>query len=199
MKTKLRLIIPVFFTVLQGHSAFAEIGFRPLEILKFKHGIVRLACRDLDLDGYDDLVFLNNRDSRIEVLFSKVPPAETEKRPEFAERFLNAGMIADQHVRDIELADLNADRREDLVTIGAEQGLNIHYQQEGRIFSEPARIFTEKPDAVLGIQLGDLDHDQRPDILLLYREKAEILWNDDRQAFSERSLIRFAKENANYA
>lgn len=190
-------LLPLLLTA--GNTALADIGFRPLEVFKFKNGIARLASRDLDRDGFDDLVFLNNRDSRIEVLFSMESSEAAGKMPDLKDRFFNAGMIADQYVRDVEIKDLDADGLEDLITVGAEQGLHIHYQRKARVFSEPVRIFIQNPEAVFSIKTADLDNDQRPDIFLLYREKAEILWNDKDQAFSERSTIRFAKENAGYA
>lgn len=176
-------------------------GFRPLEIFKFDDGIARLESCDLDDDGQDDLVFLNNRDSRIEILFAQKPDGNKEPGhlPELEERFLNAGMIADQHVRDHKEADLNGDGLLDLITVGAEQGLNIRFLQPGRKFSEPKRIFTENPESVSVLQAGDLDGDKRTDLLLLYRDRTVVLWNDTDNDFRERSTIGFARENATYA
>ena len=52
-----------------------DFGFDEREIYQFKDGLKRLTVRDINDDGRDDLLFVNNAMSRLELLVRR----ETEK------------------------------------------------------------------------------------------------------------------------
>jgi hypothetical protein len=186
--------------VLAGETERRTIGFRPLEIHSFKPGSTRLLVEDLNGDGRDDVIFANNHVSRLEILLRKPEPAEARADlPELGECFDDKGIIVDQAIKSLRVADLNNDGLQDIVIFGDALGLQIRYQQENGNFSEPVRIFIKDLDTVTTIQVDDLNGDQLKDILIGRRDKAELYWNAATQPFQEQKTLPFSGENCFYA
>ncbi len=195
---------PLIVTLLVASSSLAEdavrtIGFKPLEIYTFKPGSSRLLVEDLNNDGLDDVVFANNHVSRIEILLRKPDPAEPlEDLPELEECFEDRGIIVDQGIKTLRIADLNGDELKDLVIFGTSLGLQILYQQEEGTFGEPERIFIQDLAEVASFQVGDLNSDGLKDILICRRDQADLLWNSADHSFLERKVLPFSSENCYY-
>ncbi len=185
-------------------SGFADdasrtIGFKPLEIYTFKPGSTRLYVRDLNNDGMDDIIFANNHVSRLEILLRKPDSGEPqEDLPELEDRFEDKGIIVDQGIKSLRVADLNGDDLLDIVTFGTALGLHIRYQQPDGNYAEPVRVFTKDLSDVATFQIEDLNNNGRQDILLCRRDKAEVLWNEESRPFQDRTTLPFSSENCYY-
>ena len=97
-------------------AAVRAFGFGDREIYEFKDDTSRLHLHDLNGDGYDDVVFLNNPMSRIEVLIRK--PAGQNRTgdgmPALEDAFDSAGFLLDQKTFQLDVLDLNGDQRPDI-------------------------------------------------------------------------------------
>ncbi len=175
-----------------------DFGFRPLEIFEFDHGTSRLIVADINGDGLDDILFSNNHVSRLEILVRKAQDEETEGLPELEERFDNKGMIVDQALKTLRVADLDNDGRLDLVTFGTAIGLQLRYQQEDGSFGEPVRIFIKEPATVTTIQIDDLDGNGRKDILVCRRDQADLHWNSETRPFQKKKTLAFSTDKSAY-
>ena len=82
----------------QNDAAQRAFGFGAREIYEFKKNTSRLFFYDIDLDGQDDILFLNNRMSRIEVLIRKAPTGDDAWKglPALEDAFVSAGFLLDQ-------------------------------------------------------------------------------------------------------
>ncbi|MDF7807783.1 VCBS repeat-containing protein [Pontiellaceae bacterium B12219] len=173
-----------------------DFGFQPLEIYEFKMGSSRLLVTDLNGDGLDDILFANNHVSRLEILIRKSDVEELEDLPELEDRFDDQGIIVDQGIKALRVADLNGDDRPDIVTFGNPIGLQVRYQNEDGSFQPPERVFIKNPASVTTIQIGDLNQDGRKDILVSHNDEAELLWNSENRPFQEKKTLTFAGDKS---
>jgi hypothetical protein len=174
----------------ETHRAF---GFGDREIYEFKNGTSRLNFQDLNRDGRDDIVFINNRMSRIEVLIRKDPQGgeSLDGLPALADAFDSIGFLLDQKTTQLELLDLNGDQRADILTAGTQRGLRIYFQNpEGR-FGDAVAPALKKADQILRIRTADFDNDGGADILVCRRKNAELLYNDGEGHFRRRLTIAY--------
>lgn len=176
-----------------------DFGFRPLEIYEFKNGTWQLLVQDINGDGLDDIVFVNNHVSRLEILIRKPESEPSDTLPALEERFDNQGMIVDQQITVLRIEDMNGDQRPDLLTFGKDIGLNLRYQQADGSFAAPERIFVKDRADVRTVQVGDLSGDGKRDILICRRDKAEILWNSDKAPFQNSKTLTFSDDSCFFA
>ena len=192
----LSVLAPVFPRA-DAHAATVAneraFGFGTREIYEFKSGASRLHMHDINRDGYDDIVFLNNRMSRIEVLLRK----PVEKRatpyglPSLEEAFDSAGFLLDQKTSQLEVNDFNGDRRPDILTAGTHRGLRIYLQNEEGRFDNAASPAVKRIDGLVRVRVADFDNDGRPDILVCRRSDAELLYNDGSGRFRRRLSLDY--------
>ncbi len=168
-----------------------DFGFGAMEIYKMDRGTHLLKVEDLDGDGLDDILFLNNGKSRLEILFRKEKGA-TEESALIDDIFDNQGVMTDQRVSMYRVVDLNGDNKPDILTMGTPLGLHIRWQKSEREFSSPSRLFLSDLQNIMTFQTGDINEDGLEDIIVSRRKSAEILWNDDQQAFRETKRIPYA-------
>ena len=117
-------------------------GFGPMEILKLQHGLGAPIVADLNNDGLNDIVVINNRKARIELLLQKRNFQPTRDIPlqiedddindifgkERSWRFKRFSYPLDVAAYSLVVADLNNDDRLDLA-FSAKDGLRIALQQ----------------------------------------------------------------------
>ena len=175
-----------------------DFGFQPLEIFKFEHGTSRLIVNDINGDGLDDILFANNHVSRLEILVRKADTEKTDDLPELDDRFDNKGMIVDQALKALRVADLDNDGRRDIITFGTAIGLQLRYQQDDGTFRDPERIFVKDPSSVTTIQVGDLNDNGRKDILVCRRDQADLHWNTEARPFQEKKTLTFSADKSFY-
>jgi hypothetical protein len=174
-------------------AAARAFGFGDREIYEFKDDTSRLHLHDLNGDGYDDIVFLNNPMSRIEVLIRKPAGQDVtnDGLPALEDAFDSAGFLLDQKTSQLDVLDLNGDHRPDILTAGSHRGLRIYFQDpEGR-FGNATSPAVKNAAQLVGVRTADFDNDGHPDILVCRRRYAEILYNDGRGRFRRRLTIDY--------
>ena len=174
------LAASVFSLILaaRGETATNSLGFTGPEIYPIDDGIGLLHAADLDGDGLNDLIVVNNLRTKITLLYNQtgktnraatIPPPKLEinELPPDA-RFRIDSIPTDERIAALSVADLNGDGRPDLVFYGDAKDLEIIYNQGTNGWSEPKRWHIE--DARMdgnALVVGDLNGDGRPDIVLL--------------------------------
>jgi hypothetical protein len=184
--------------VAEEAPAGRNFGFQPLEIYDFDNGTSRLIVEDINGNGLDDVLFANNHVSRLEILMRKPEEGTTEGLPELETCFDNRGMIVDQALKSLRVADLDDDGRLDLITFGTAIGLQVRYQNEDGSFRDPDPVFLKNRSSVTTVQVGDLNGDGRKDLLVCRRSEADILWNSEDRPFQEKKTLTFSADKSFY-
>lgn len=167
-----------------------RFGFTGPEIFPIDNLISLLRAADIDGDGYQDLIVANNARSKLTILYNRSGRTnEVEAQPAKRElnelppdaRFRIESVASEKTISALLVTDLNGDNRPDLAYFGAPKELVVQYNQDGKGWSTPKRWALE--DGLLdsnALGAGDLNADQRPDLVMLgesaiyfYAQKAD--------------------------
>ena len=164
---------------LAANTNASRFGFTGPEIFPIDNQISQLHVADLDGDGLNDLIVVNNAHSRINILYNQTGKTNTAPRPapvgnrELNDlppdaRFRIESIASEKRIFCLVVADLNGDGRPDIAYYGEPKELIVLYNQGTNGWSVPKRWPIEdgqlSPNALCA---GDLNGDGRTDLVLL--------------------------------
>ena len=171
----------VFFSAATLHAATATnlFGFSGKEVFPIDQNIAGLHVADLDGDGLNDILLVNNLHSKISLLYNltgKTNRADAAKSPRKLElnelppdsRFRIDSLPTDERLSALLAVDVNSDGRPDLIYFGDAKDLIVRYNLGTNNWSEPKRWHLD--DGRLdsnALITGDLNGDGLTDILML--------------------------------
>lgn len=180
----------VWFTV--AHAAISapagptDFGFAGREIFPIDNYISLLQAADLNGDGKMDLVVVNNARSKIDLLLNRTGETnlvaadriglkrEINELPPDA-RFHIESVASEKRISALVVTDLNSDGRPDLAYYGEPKELIVQYNEGTNGWGAPKRWPLDDgqltPNA---LSAGDLNGDQRTDLLLLAEK--QVYW-----------------------
>jgi hypothetical protein len=175
----LTALVFTFAAAAHGGSVTNSLGFTGPEFYPIDDGIFLLHAADLDGDGLNDLVVVNNLRSKINLLYNRtgrtndaatVPPPrklELNELPPDA-RFRIDSIPVDEHIGALVVTDLNGDGRPDLAFYGDGKDLEVIYNLGTNGWSDPKRWHIEDGQMTANaLAEGDLNGDGRTDLVLL--------------------------------
>lgn len=159
-------------------SNATTFGFTGPETYPIDPFISQLRSADLDGDGLNDLVIVNNSRSKITLLYNQtgktnLVQTKVSVKPDLNElppdaRFRIDSIASEKRIAALVVADLNSDGRPDIAYYGEPKELVVQYNQGSNGWSSPKRWAIEDgqltPNALTS---GDLNGDGRTDLLLL--------------------------------
>jgi hypothetical protein len=182
MQTKKWILPALVFGLglaVHGGTVTNNFGFTGPEIYPIDDQISLLHAADLDGDGLNDLIVVNNLHSKINLLYNLTgktnltaaanppQPLDINQLPP-GSRFRIDSLPVDEHIGSMVVADLNGDGRPDIAFYGDGKDLEVIYNQGTNGWSDPKRWHIEdgqmNPDALAE---GDLNGDGRTDLVLL--------------------------------
>ncbi|HSU54494.1 MAG TPA: VCBS repeat-containing protein, partial [Candidatus Dormibacteraeota bacterium] len=155
-----------------------SFGFTGPEIFPIDNQISQLHVADLDGDGLNDIIVVNNARSRINLLYNQTGktnynPLKPTGRRELNElppdsRFRIDSIASEKRIFSLVVADLNGDGRPDIAYYGEPKELVVIYNQGSNSWSAPKRWAIDdgqlSPNA---LTTGNLNGDGRTDLVLL--------------------------------
>ncbi len=155
-----------------------RFGFSGPEVFPIDSQMSQLRVADLDGDGLNDIVVVNNARSKINLLYNqtgkKSPTRKVAGRREMNElppdaRFRIESIASEKRITGLAVADLNGDGRPDLAYYGdPNKELVVLYNQGTNGWSAPKRWPLEDGQLTPnGLCTGDLNGDGRTDLVLL--------------------------------
>ncbi|HWY74536.1 MAG TPA: VCBS repeat-containing protein, partial [Verrucomicrobiae bacterium] len=173
--------VAVFAFCSKAESPTNRFGFTGPEIFPIDNQIGLLRSADLNGDGLNDLIVVNNSRSKIDLLYNQTGctnctnganlraggKLELNELPPDA-RFRIESIASEKRISSLVVADLNGDGKPDIAYYGEPKELVVQYNQGTNGWSAPKRWAIEdgqiSPNALVA---GDLNGDHRTDLVLL--------------------------------
>jgi hypothetical protein len=174
----------------------AYYGFTEMEVIKLDWGVQDLEIADLTGDGRNDIVVVNNRRAKIELLIQKekMEPAETPVAVAAQDvdinqiapptRFQRQAVAVSQRIHSMVCGDLNSDGITDLAFYGEPKGLYVMLQK-GREEAVKSGALQWRPRRKISIDDGltnsnglvcaDLSNDGAADVALAAKDGVHVL------------------------
>ncbi len=161
------------------------LNFTQADFIKAGHGLSCLTLADVNQDGVEEVVFVNNNEGEIGVLrLRREAEMDELERPEDfedlnrlpdSERFKLDTHAVNNKISAIAVEDMNDDELLDILFHGDVDGLAVLEQEEDGSFGPPRKIadieLAKRPDA---LQVADLDGDGTRDILAFGGEELNV-------------------------
>lgn len=172
-----------------------RFGFTGPEIFPIDPVIGLLHAADLDGDGLNDLVIVNNARSKINLLYNQtgktnlvakpVTKRELNDLPSDA-RFRLESIASEKRIAALVLTDLNGDGRPDIAYYGEPKELVVLYNQGTNGWSAPKRWPIEDGQLTSNaLTWGDPNGDGRPDLILLAENHVYLITQKADRTFAE--------------
>ena len=127
-----------------------KFGFKGPEIFPIDPAIGQLHAADMDGDGLNDLIIVNNARSKINILYNQTGKTNAVKKSRFAgsrdvnelpadARFRIESIASEKRIASLVVADLNNDGRPDIAYFGEPKELVVQYNEGTNGWSAPKR------------------------------------------------------------
>jgi hypothetical protein len=175
------------FTCVAGDTNLSRFGFTGPEIFPIDNQLVQLRVADLDGDGLNDMIVVNNTRSKINLLYNQTGKTNLNAKPNLSTkrelnelppdaRFRIDSIASEKRIACLVVADLNGDGRPDIAYYGEPKELVVLYNQGTNGWSTPKHWPIEdgqlSPNALC---TGDLNGDGRTDLVLLAENYVYVL------------------------
>ena len=177
-------------------------GFSGPEVFPIENFLSDLHSADIDGDGLNDLIVVNNARSKITLLLNQTGrtnrTAAVSSRSEINElpadaRFRIDSIASEKRIASLAVGDLNHDGRPDIAYYGEPRELVVQYNLGTNGWSSPKRWPIEDGQLTQnGLVTGDLNGDGRTDLLLLAENHAYVFTQQADRSLAEPEKIPFA-------
>src|SRR2546430_3487510 len=184
----------------RGESLTNRFAFTGPEIFPIDHQSGHLRAADLDGDGLQDLIIVNNFRSKINLLYNRTGQTNQAEVKAAGKRELNElppdarfridSIASEKRISSLVVADLNGDGRPDIAYYGEPKELVLQFNQGTNGWSGPKRWPVD--DGLLdanALASGDLNGDGRTDLLLLGENYVYLLVQTTNHTLAEPEKI----------
>src|SRR5207249_564806 len=172
------LILAAAIALAQAESLTNRFAFTGPEIFPIDNQIGHLRAADLDGDGLQDLIIVNNFRSKINLLYNQTGKTNQTEGKAAGKRELNElppearfridSIASEKRIASLVVADLNGDGRPDIAYYGEPKELVVQYNEGTNGWSSPKRWPIDDGQLTPNsMSTGDLAGTGRPGIVLL--------------------------------
>lgn len=184
-----------------------SISFSGPEVLKLDWGTRALNVSDVNGDGLNDLVVVNNDTAQIEVLYQLADDAtggsgktrlnRNRWEPVLEDaRFESEGITIGFPIFDLSVGDLNGDGRDDLAYTGREVPLAVRYQTESGNWTDASkRDSFEALGWTNTVKISDVDGDGSAELVVIAADALRVFHQDAHGHLGEAELYYVTGEN----
>ena len=197
------LILAAAIALAQAESLTNRFAFTGPEIFPIDNQIGHLRAADLDGDGLQDLIIVNNFRSKINLLYNQTGKTNQTEGKAAGKRELNElppdarfridSIASEKRISSLVVADLNGDGRPDIAYYGEPKELVVQFNQGTNGWSGPKRWPVD--DGLLdanALASGDLNGDGRTDLLLLGENYIYLLVQTTNHTLAEPEKIPYS-------
>ncbi len=181
------VLAALFISTAAAEDATNRFGFTGPEIYPIDNSIALLRSADLNGDGLNDLIVVNNSRSKINLLYNQTGATNATKnftvsgKMELNElppdaRFRIDSIASEKRISSLVVADLNGDGKPDIAYYGEPKELVVQYNLGTNGWSAPKRWAIDdgqlSPNALVA---GDLNGDHLTDLVLLGETQIYVL------------------------
>src|SRR5215475_6083720 len=178
-----------------------RFGFKGPEVFPIDNQLIQLRVADIDGDGLNDLIVVNNAPSKINLLYNRTGKTNLTSLPKaYAKKEMNElppdsrfrmeSIASEKRIACLVATDLNGDGRPDIAYYGEPKELVVLYNQGTNGWSAPKRWPIDdgqlSPNAMC---TGDLNGDGRTDLVLLAENYVYVLYQQADHTLSEPEKI----------
>ena len=206
--------VGLLFLLITGARVFLSaneinpFAFTGPEVSKIDWNTRSLVAKDINNDGLNDLILINNDRAKIEILYQK--GADTDKgllpKPTRQNRwepivddahFQRQSIISGGIAYDLAAGDLNGDGLPEIVYTGKKDPLTIRYQDSEKTWQEKLTFddFEALPWRST-LKIVDLDKDGRNDLIILAKDKLLLFIQNKEGKIEEPKTFLLTEENS---
>ncbi|MCD6052042.1 MAG: repeat protein, partial [Verrucomicrobia bacterium] len=178
-------------------------GFAGKEIYPVDNQFNLLRSADIDGDGLNDLIVVNNSRSKINLLFNQTGKPPEKKKEIIGEkkeinelpvdaRFKMDSIASEKRIAGIVVSDLNGDKKPDIAYYGEPKELVLLLNDGKKSWSAPKRWPIDDGQLTPnGLTHGDINGDKRDDLILLSESFLYVLRQKEDGSLAEPEKIPF--------
>jgi hypothetical protein len=197
------LVLAAAIATARADSGTNRFAFTGPEIFPIDNQIGHLRAADLDGDGLQDLIIVNNFRSKINLLYNQTGKTNQTAVKSTVKRELNElppdarfridSIASEKRISSLVVADLNGDGKPDIAYYGEPKELVVQFNQGTNGWSAPKRWPLD--DGLLdanALASGDLNGDGRTDLLLLAESQVYLLAQTTNHTLAEPEKIPYS-------
>ncbi len=174
--------------VFAQEANLSDFGFRPLEIFKLEKRSQSMVSGDFNSDGRRDLMIADNSHSRLDVLLQRTEKPEVDDPIDVSDvnaikydwRFKHEKIPVDKEISALAAGDFNHDGKVDIAYFGVPDRLIVRTQGADNEWPEMLDVrLSDVPKAAWLLVAGDLNHDDRDDLVVLGKTETYLLYQKD--------------------
>ncbi len=165
-----------------------HFGFQGLEIFKLENRSGSMVSGDFNHDGRRDLILIDNSHSRLDLLLQRAEKPDKDDPIDTTDvnaikydwRFEYEKIPVDKEVSSLAVGDFNHDGKDDIAYFGQPDRLIVRTQAENNQWPELLNVrLSDVPNAAWLIVAGDLNHDDRDDLVVLGKTETYLLYQQE--------------------
>jgi len=189
---KIILVLLVLLTSFL-YSDSKKFGFKDFEIYKVKKNLHSFSIEDIDNDKMKDIIFVDNNDTSISILYQQNAKQIRLARKEFIKnkeeldinkfsfnlKYKNLAFITEKTISSMTVSDIGGNSLKDLIYLTSRGELFIKYQKTKRNFTDGQYFkIIDYLDSEYALVAKDVNNDNKNDLVLLGKKYLYIFYQN---------------------